>query len=258
MLSRQEIKKWFVQFLSYTSSLPNNGHIYLSTRQIGRSEIEEFIQNSSSNRIKVVTDLKKLAAAGWLGAVYCSQKEKQYDVYFLSSSGEISLLLMTGNIEEIETELAPISDWDGVRNLLGSAPELESFTQTMHSVRLPQKVEKLEPQKSNILIWWQSYRETIEQIFVAILAIGLTIFTWQAWFHWLVALGVFLSFCYLQINFENQKRNPQTCLQNYFYLYGKEACWIILFIATQSYSGLLSPLLTMMYAPYRKLAEKLK
>jgi hypothetical protein len=255
MLSRQDVKKQFLHFLSLTS-LSEKEHIYLSSRRINFNEIDEFIR--SSDRIKIITNLKKISFPGWLGVVYCLRKGKQYDVYFLSSSGEISLVLMAENIEELETKLAPISDWNGVKNNVISELNVENFTQTMPSIRFPPKEEKIECAKSYFKMSWEKYRETVERIFVGFLTIGLTILTWQMWFHWLVALGVFLSFCYLQINFENQKLNPQTSLQNYLYLYGKEMCWIVFFIATQSYSGLLSPFLTMMYAPYRGLEEKIK
>lgn len=256
MLSRQDIKKQFLRFLFLTSSLPNNGHAYLSIKQIELQEIERFIQ--SSKRIKIITDCKTLNFPGWLGAVYYLRPGRQYDVFFLSSSGTISLLLTVESVEEIETELAPISDWDGMRNLLGSEPELEDFTQTLPSIRFPSKEEKIMLPRSSIWFWWEKHREKMERFFVAFLTLALTALTWQAWFHWLVGLGVFLSFCYLQINFENQKLNPHTALQNYLYLYSKEMCWIIFFLATHSYAGLLSPLLTMLYAPYRGAAEKMK
>ena len=244
-----------MQYLCNSASLPSEGHIYLSITQIELQKITDFI--SSSDRIKMITNPKKLYFPGWLGVVFYPRKGSQYDVYFLSSSGDISLLLMAGTVEEIETELAPISDWNGIDNCL-ALEEREEFTCTLPSIRVPENKTCSEIPKSFFLFWWEKHREKVERFFVAFLTLALTALTWQAWFHWLVGLGVFLSFCYLQINFENQKLNPHTALQNYLYLYSKEMCWIIFFLATHSYAGLLSPLLTMLYAPYRGVAEKMK
>lgn len=257
MVSLQEMKKEFVQFLSLTSLLPQEGHVYFGTQKINLKKLQDIISNIG--HVKIITDPKKLYFPGWLGVVYCWRKGRQYDVYFISSSGEISLLLMTNNVEEIETELIPISGLQGVQSLPSVQEldqEMEDFTQTLPSMRcfVPLKEEVKKPM---LTVWWEEYRVTIEKIFVGILTTAITILTYQVWFHWFVALGVFLSFLYLQINFENQKLNPQTMFWNYFFLYGKEVCWIVVFIATHSFSGLLSPFLTMFYAPYRNLAEKL-
>lgn len=251
MLSRKEIQKEFIQFLSFNSSLPSDGYLYLSNNQISCNEIDEFILNSQ--QVKIITNHKNLSFPGWLGVVYLSSRfGKKYDVYFLSQSGEFSLLLMTNSVKELETILSPISGWDGTAKYLQD--DEEEFTQP--SFRLP-IIKIQQDSQSKFKIWWEKYRANVENYFVFLLTFGTTALTVQFWFHWIVAIGVFLSFLYLQTNFENQKLNPQTALKIYTFLYGKEMCWIVFFIATHSYSGLLSPFLTMLYAPYRNFAEKL-